>query len=240
MKKALIYSLSLALLLSLTACHKPQADQQDTSQQNPAAVSTPADISTPEPEPTTPEPATTPEPEKITTPEPEPEQTPPAPVETEETQPTEPVQQPKPTTKPTSANPDPDTGEITYINPNQVDDGSTGLTTGIETSDPSKLTEGIDPNQNPWDVQGEMYYGGQQEDQSGGTGTQTQQTSKPSSGGKDIYDGHSTYEEYIQEKCNKFPNKTREELERIFPDQATGHTDEAAVNASAAAGLFNH
>lgn len=50
MKKALIYSLSLALLLSLTACHRAQADQPDASQPDPAAVSTPADVSTPEPE----------------------------------------------------------------------------------------------------------------------------------------------------------------------------------------------
>lgn len=52
MKKALIYSLSLALLLVvvLVACHKPQADQPDASQPDPAAVSTPADVSTPEPE----------------------------------------------------------------------------------------------------------------------------------------------------------------------------------------------
>lgn len=49
MKKALIYSLSLALLLSLTACHRAQAEQQDASQPGPAAVSTPADVSTPEP-----------------------------------------------------------------------------------------------------------------------------------------------------------------------------------------------
>ena len=41
-----------------------------------------------------------------------------------------------------------------------IDDGSSGLTTGIETTDPSVLTEGIDPNQNPWDVQGEVHYGG--------------------------------------------------------------------------------
>lgn len=50
MKKALIYSLSLVLLLSLTACHRAQADQPDASQPDPAAVSTPADVSTPEPE----------------------------------------------------------------------------------------------------------------------------------------------------------------------------------------------
>lgn len=40
------------------------------------------------------------------------------------------------------------------------DDGSSGLTTGIETTDPSLLTEGIDPNQNPWDDNTEIFYGG--------------------------------------------------------------------------------
>ena len=59
MKKALIYTLSLALLLSLAACHKPQAEQ-----------------------PTDPAPSTS-------APKPEPEQTPAAPVETEDTQPPE-------------------------------------------------------------------------------------------------------------------------------------------------------
>lgn len=49
MKKALIYSLSLALLLSLTACHRAQVDQPDTNQPEPAAVSTQADVSTPKP-----------------------------------------------------------------------------------------------------------------------------------------------------------------------------------------------
>ena len=73
MKKALIYTLSLALLLSLAACHKPQAEQ-------------PTD---PAPSTSTPEPIATPEPIKDTAPEPEPEQTPAAPVETEDTQPPE-------------------------------------------------------------------------------------------------------------------------------------------------------
>lgn len=52
MKKALACSLSLALLLSLTACNKPQAeDQPDNSQSdNSAATSAQVDISIPEPD----------------------------------------------------------------------------------------------------------------------------------------------------------------------------------------------
>ena len=49
MKKALLFSLSLALLLSLTACHKPQADQPTEPDPPQAATSTQADVSTPEP-----------------------------------------------------------------------------------------------------------------------------------------------------------------------------------------------
>lgn len=56
MKKALACALSLALLLSLSACHKPQ--QPDNSQpDNSAATSTEPDVSTPEPEDNIPEPA---------------------------------------------------------------------------------------------------------------------------------------------------------------------------------------
>lgn len=40
MRKALLYGLSLAMLLSLAACGKPQADQQDTSQPDTATTLT--------------------------------------------------------------------------------------------------------------------------------------------------------------------------------------------------------
>ena len=73
MKTALLYALTLALALSLTACGQPKTEQ-------------PTD---PAPSTSAPEPIATPEPIKDTTPEPEPEQTPAAPVETEDTQPPE-------------------------------------------------------------------------------------------------------------------------------------------------------
>lgn len=75
MRKALLYGLSLAMLLSLAACGKPQAEQQDTSQPDPAAISTQADGSTPEPVKDTPdtEPPVTPAPEPVMDPAPAPE-----------------------------------------------------------------------------------------------------------------------------------------------------------------------
>ena len=67
MKKALLYALTLALALLLTACGQPKAEQPTDS-----APST-----------------SVPEPIKDTTLGPEPEQTPAPPVETEDTQPPE-------------------------------------------------------------------------------------------------------------------------------------------------------
>ena len=61
MKKALLYALTLALALSLTACGQPK-----TEQPTPPAPSTSAPVDT-----STPEPIATPEPIKDTTPEPE-------------------------------------------------------------------------------------------------------------------------------------------------------------------------
>lgn len=67
MKKALVFGLSLAMLLSLAACHKPQTDQQEPSQPDPATTSAPADVSTPAPIEDTPktEPPATPTPEPL-------------------------------------------------------------------------------------------------------------------------------------------------------------------------------
>lgn len=100
MKKLLVFGLSLAMLLSLTACHKPQAEQQDTSQPDPATTSTPADVSTPAPVEDTPEtepPATpTPGPVEDTTPEVE---APEAPAPEPPADPA-PIVEPKPEPKP--------------------------------------------------------------------------------------------------------------------------------------------
>ena len=59
-----------------------------------------------------------------------------------------------------SSKPNTNTNGGTTSSTVEVDDSSTGISSGSILSDPSKLTEGIDPNQNPWDVQGEIFYGG--------------------------------------------------------------------------------
>ena len=80
MRKAFLYGLSLAMLLSLAACHKPQAEQQDTSQPDPATTSTSADVSSPEPKPEQPPVSSV----KKDTPKPTEEPPTPDPVEPEE------------------------------------------------------------------------------------------------------------------------------------------------------------
>ena len=53
-------------------------------------------------------------------------------------------------------------GQLSGDSSTVIDGGSAG----ISSKDPTQyitqeeLTEGIDPNQNPWDVQGEVHYGG--------------------------------------------------------------------------------
>lgn len=64
MKKAFVITLSLALLLSLAACNKPQAEDQTDSN---ATISSQTDVSIPEPDSTPdPEPPVTQAPEQIT------------------------------------------------------------------------------------------------------------------------------------------------------------------------------
>ncbi len=89
------------------------------------------------------------------------------PVETQEPeQQQSQTQQSSQTSKPNSggqqqsSKPNTNTNGGTTSSTVEVDDSSTGISSGSILSDPSKLTEGIDPNQNPWDVQGEIFYGG--------------------------------------------------------------------------------
>ncbi len=67
----------------------------------------------------------------------------------------------------------------------------------------------------------------------GQTNTSGSQTSTPSSGGKSMYGGFNTYEEYINNLQKKFPDLSLEEIKSYFPDLATGYVDEAAAEQSA-------
>ena len=89
------------------------------------------------------------------------------PVETQEPeQQQSQTQQSSQTSKPNSggqqqsSKPNTNTNGGTTSSTVEVDDSSIGISSGSILSDPSKLTEGIDPNQNPWDVQGKFFYGG--------------------------------------------------------------------------------
>lgn len=75
-----------------------------------------------------------------------------------------------------------------------------------------------------------------QQQQQGQTQTQspqnqgtTQQQSKPSSSNDyDPYRGYGSYEAYIDHVCQELPDLSREEIIRMFPDPAGLHVDEAA------------
>lgn len=157
MRKAFLYGLSLAMLLSLAACHKPQAGQQDTSQPDPATTSTSADVSSPEPVKDTPdtEPPVTPAPEPVkdTAPEPEaPEVSipePPAdPAPVVEPKP-EPTPEPKPeqppvasvkkdTPKPTEEPPTPD--PVEPEEPEESEEQPSDTSQAPQTQDQPKLS----------------------------------------------------------------------------------------------------
>lgn len=68
--------------------------------------------------------------------------------------------------------------------------------------------------------------------------TQTQPTTPQPSGGKAMYDGFNTYDEYIQDLHRQFPEYSIEQIKEAFPDQATGEVGEAA-EWDAQAGLLN-
>lgn len=62
------------------------------------------------------------------------------------------------------------------------------------------------------------------------SGLDSQSSSKPASGGLDIYGSFNTYEEYIEDLQRKLPHLTLEQIKEAWPDQATLHVDEAVYN----------
>ena len=69
--------------------------------------------------------------------------------------------------------------------------------------------------------------------------TQTQQPSQPSGGDFDPYRGYGSYDAWIDHICSRYPELSREEIMKRNPDPATGHVDEAATRAAAAAGRLH-
>lgn len=59
--------------------------------------------------------------------------------------------------------------------------------------------------------------------------TQTQPTTPQPSGGKAMYGGFNTYDEYIQDLHRQFPEYSIEEIKELNPDQATGGVNRAAI-----------
>lgn len=174
MKRTLAYTLSLALLLSLTACNKPHADQPNTSQPEPPATSNQTDISTPEPENIPdPEPPVTPAPEELS------DTTPAAPAENEapqgQAEPTaqkpvkpEPVSEPVKTEAPQQAAPQNPPAETKPTAPAEPEPAA---------PEPAEPT-----NQN------------EQKDNSGWTLTGFQEPDDPNDAPKDIYEAWPGYE----------------------------------------------
>lgn len=54
-----------------------------------------------------------------------------------------------------------------------------------------------------------------------------------SNGGKLIYGGFNTYEEYIEDLHQQYPKYSIEQLKEAFPDQATGEVDHSAITDAA-------
>lgn len=240
MKKALIYSLSLALLLSLTACHRAQAEQQDTNQPEPAAVSTPADISTPEPE----KPAA---PEQLSS---KAEQT-----ELEELSgealthyfklaydgskayvsglsTEEAIDWELDVLNIRAQNENqrlPDDYKDQYRAWRPVDEAP--ATTAQQAQQVSDTTKNQTQNQNQGSIQQQQQQSQTQTQSPQNQGTPQQPKPSSSSDAYNPYDGYGSYNAYIDAKCQKFPEYSREEIISMFPDEATSYIDQGLAEA---------
>jgi hypothetical protein len=239
MKKALLYALTLALALSLTACGQPK-----TEQPTPPAPSTSAPVDT-----STPEPIATPEPIKDTTPEPETN-------EVKELSGTELIEYFQKVYDICQ--------EIhTSTTSDGLFNGELEFLVGLVESDGYTLPSDYEAQYKAWrpetdfpaDTQGQQVSNTQQvsdqqskpaaeQTQNPSTSTQqseSQQTQKPSqsqstqpSGGDrfDPYRGFGSYDAMIDEYCKRYPELSREEIMNRNPDPATSHIDQELADAT--------
>ena len=236
MKKALLYALTLALALSLTACGQPKTEQPT----DPApSTSAPVDTSTQEP-------AATPEPVKDTTPEPTENEV----KELSGAELLEYFQLSYDTVNdimPSKSTDEKISYEIIFLEERTESDGYT-LPSDYEAQYKAWRPE----TDFPADTQGQQVSNTQQvsdqqnkpageQTQKPSSGGQTQQQPQPSqpSGGPDIYDGYGSYEAMIDAICKKYPELSREEIMDRNPDLAGIHVDKEAAADDAAKGLLN-
>lgn len=236
MKKALLYALTLALALSLTACGQPKAEQPPDPT---PSTSAPVDTSTQEP-------AATPEPVKDTTPEPTENEV----KELSGAELLEYFQLSYDTVNdimPSKSTDEKISYEIIFLEERTESDGYT-LPSDYEAQYKAWRPE----TDFPADTQGQQVSNTQQvsdqqnkpageQTQKPSSGGQTQQQPQPSqpSGGPDIYRGYGSYEAMIDAICEKYPDFSREEVMDRNPDLAGIYVDKEAAADDAAKGLLN-
>lgn len=236
MKKALLYALTLALALLLTACGQPKAEQPPDPT---PSTSAPVDTSTQEP-------AATPEPVKDTTPEPTENEV----KELSGAELLEYFQLSYDTVNdimPSKSTDEKISYEIIFLEERTESDGYT-LPSDYEAQYKAWRPE----TDFPADTQGQQVSNTQQvsdqqnkpageQTQKPSSGGQTQQQPQPSqpSGGPDIYRGYGSYEAMIDAICEKYPDFSREEVMDRNPDLAGIYVDKEAAADDAAKGLLN-
>lgn len=235
MKTALLYALTLALALSLTACGQPKAEQPP----DPApSTSAPVDTSTQEP-------AATPEPVKDTTPEPTENEV----KELSGAELLEYFQKVYNITQEIHTSKTLDgliNEELEFLKDLVESDGYT-LPSDYEAQYKAWRPE----TDFPADTQGQQVSNTQQvsdqqnkpageQTQKPSSGGQTQQQPQPSqpSGGPDIYQGYGSYEALIDAACKEFPELSREEIMDRIPDLSKTYVDWEQAAREAEEGLL--
>lgn len=241
MRKVLLYGLSL--LLSLAACGRPPANQQETREPAPAVSSSQAVVSAPEPEkPADPEQlsnrAEQEEPEELSGEVParyfqlayDGSKTYVGGLSTEEA-----VDWELDVLNIRAQNENqrlPDDYRDQYRAWRPVDEASaTAASATQQVSDTTKnQTQNQNQNQGSTQQQQQQTQTQTQSPQNQGTPQQSKHSS--SSDAYDPYDGYGSYNAYIDAKCQKFPEYSREEIISMFPDEATSYVDQAGAAAN--------